>query len=170
MAGYLIAQNQNGEIQLQVRDASGAVMEATGRLESSDTGINRRFHTNVQGRASLENLPSGSYRVELSRAGFATGSLTIELGAEKIISRTITMQPASQHFKTDVVSATPLNGADLTADQTDLLRHLRVAPSRDRRLSPGGLFLHRPLCRRGTFLLFERRSRNRPRHSIPQGI
>lgn len=117
VAGHLTAQTQKGEIQLQVRDASGAAMSATGRLENSDAGINRRFHTDVQGRASLRNLPSGSYRVEISRAGFTTESLTIELSAGKTVSQTITMPPASQSFQTDVVSATPLTGVDLTADQ-----------------------------------------------------
>ena len=65
----------------------------------------------------MANLPSGGYRVEISRPGFATQSLAIEVGAGKSVSQTITMQPASQRFQTDVVSATPLSGADLTADQ-----------------------------------------------------
>jgi outer membrane receptor protein involved in Fe transport len=117
VADHLVAQNQNGKIQLQIKDTSGAAMEAAGKLESSDAGVKRRFHTDVQGRVRLENLPSGSYHVEISRAGFATESLAIELGAGKTVSQTITMQPASQSFQTDVVSTTPLTGADLTADQ-----------------------------------------------------
>src|SRR5579883_2788725 len=99
LAGGLAAQNQNGEIELHVRDASGAVMQANGRLESTDTRVHRRFHTDMQGRVRLEDLPPGTYHVDIFRSGFASQSLSIDLGPGRTALQTITMQPAAQSFQ-----------------------------------------------------------------------
>jgi outer membrane receptor protein involved in Fe transport len=113
----LHAQTPSGEIRLQVKDPSGAAMEVSGKLESLSPGVQRNFQTNAQGTYTLESLPYGRYRLEVSKSGFATQSAVIDVRPGRSISRTITMSLASQTSKVDVVSATPLGGTDLARDQ-----------------------------------------------------
>jgi outer membrane receptor protein involved in Fe transport len=113
----LHAQTPSGEIRLQVKDPSGAAMEVSGKLESLSPGVQRNFQTNAQGTYTLESLPYGRYRLEVSKSGFATQSAVIDVRPGRSISRTITMSLASQTSKVDVVSATPLGGTDLARNQ-----------------------------------------------------
>ncbi len=111
------AQTPRGEIRVQVKDPSGAAMEASGTLENLTAGGQRSFQTNAQGTYTLDNLPYGRYRLEISRTGFVTQVVSIDVQSRRPISRLVTMALTSQTFKTDVVSATPLAGTDLTTEQ-----------------------------------------------------
>ena len=113
----LHAQNPNGEIHVQVKDPSGAAMEASGKLESLAPRVRRTFETDTLGSYIFANLPYGRYRLEISKTGFATQSVQIDVQSGKPVSRTVTMALASQASKVDVVSATPLVGTDLSRDQ-----------------------------------------------------
>jgi len=113
----LYGQSPEGAIRLQVKDPSGAVMKASGKLESLAPGVRRSFQTDARGTYSLGNLPYGRYRVEISKAGFATQSVPIDVQSATPISRTVTMALRSQTSKVDVVSVTPLAGTDLSIDQ-----------------------------------------------------
>jgi outer membrane receptor protein involved in Fe transport len=113
----LHGQTPQGEIRVQVKDPSGSAMEASGKLESAASGVERSFHSDVQGNYVLQNLPYGRYRLEISKAGFVTQSVSIDVQSARPISRTISLVLASPTFKTDVVSATPLAGTNLTTDQ-----------------------------------------------------
>ena len=57
--GAVYAQAPRGTIRLQVTDPSGAVMQASGRLENLAGGVARDFQTDSQGAVKLENLPFG---------------------------------------------------------------------------------------------------------------
>lgn len=107
----------NGKIHIQVKDPSGAAMQASGKLESLAPGVQRNFQTDMRGRYTFGNLPYGRYRLEISRAGFANQSLMIDLQSATPISRTVTLALTSQISKLDVVSTTPLAGTNLTTDQ-----------------------------------------------------
>jgi outer membrane receptor protein involved in Fe transport len=113
----LHAQNPDGEIRVQVKDPSGAAMEASGKLESLVPGVQRTFETDALGTYTISNLPYGRYRLEVSKTGFATQSVVIDVQSGRPISRTLTMALGSQASKVDVVSATPLAGTDLSIDQ-----------------------------------------------------
>jgi outer membrane receptor protein involved in Fe transport len=113
----LHAQSPQGEIRVQVKDPSGAAMEASGKLESSALRTQRSFQTDTQGTYTVGNLPYGRYRLEISKDGFVTQSAQIDVQSATPISRTITMALSGQASKVDVVSATPLAGTDLTRDQ-----------------------------------------------------
>jgi len=113
----LRGQSPNGEIRVQIKDPSGAVMEASGKLESLAPGVQRTFQTDVHGTYSLVNLPYGRYRLEISKTGFATQSVVIDVESGTPILRTIKMALSSQTSKLDVVATTPLAGTDLTTDQ-----------------------------------------------------
>jgi outer membrane receptor protein involved in Fe transport len=102
---------------VQIIDPAGVAMEASGKLESLAFGTQRSFQTDAQGTYNLDNLPYGRYRLEISRAGFVRQSILIEVHSRRPVLRTITMVLAAPTFKTDVVSATPLAGTDLTTEQ-----------------------------------------------------
>jgi outer membrane receptor protein involved in Fe transport len=113
----LLAQSPQGEIRLQVKDPSGAPMQASGKLENVAGGLARDFQTDSQGAVVLGNLPFGRYRLLLSKSGFTTQSVTINVQSAAPIARTISMEIGTQASKLDVVSETPLAGTDLQINQ-----------------------------------------------------
>ena len=111
----LQGQNSSGEIRLEVKDPSGAAMQASVHLSGS--GGDRRSQTDVQGAYTFSNLPSGRYRLEVTKDGFTTQSMLIDVQSGTPISRTVTLELAPQASRIDVVAATPLPGSDLPIDQ-----------------------------------------------------
>ena len=68
----LLGQRSAGEVRLEVKDPSGAAVEASGTLENLATGADQTFQTDAQGGIPSETWPYGRYRLQVSRAGFAT--------------------------------------------------------------------------------------------------
>ena len=64
-------------------------MQASGRLESTTGGVARDFQTDAQGIVVLGNLPFGRYRLEVSKTGFTTQSVAIDVQSATPIARTI---------------------------------------------------------------------------------
>ena len=91
--GAVLVQGQQptGEIRLQVQDPSGAVVEAAVRLRSPAAGLERTFQTDTQGSLSLPGLPFGRYSVEISKNGFATSSVEINVQTPSPVSQTVTL-------------------------------------------------------------------------------
>ncbi len=116
-AKWLAAQDLTGEIQLQVKDSSGAAMEASGTLRNLAGVVQRGFQTDAHGMYRFSGLAFGKYRLEVSKTGFATQSLLIEVKSATVISRSITMTLGAQSTRVDVVATTPLVGTDLSTDQ-----------------------------------------------------
>ena len=116
-AASLQAQQPTGEIRLEVKDPSGIAMAASGRLRSLGAGVNRSFRTDMQGVYTFQSLPYGRYRLQISRNGFATQSLAIDVQSPAPVSRSITLALAAQASRIDVVGATPLVGMGLSIDQ-----------------------------------------------------
>src|SRR5690348_6869002 len=73
----LTGQNSSGEIRLAVKDPSGAAMPASVHLAGS--GGDRRLQTDAQGTYTFSNLSSGRYRLEVSKDGFTTQSMLIDV-------------------------------------------------------------------------------------------
>jgi outer membrane receptor protein involved in Fe transport len=109
------AQGPVGTIRLEVKDQSGAALEASGRLSSA--GIDLSFQTDGRSAYIFDNLPFGRYKLEISKRGFATQSLPIDVRSETPISRTVTLGLAALASEVDVVATTPLPGVDLLPDQ-----------------------------------------------------
>lgn len=151
-AGIVFGQRPPGEIRLQVKDPSGAPVDASGRLENLSGGAARDFHTDSQGAAVLGNLPSGHYRLTVSKAGFATQSETIQVESASAVSRLISLTIGAQTARVEVVGTTPLPGMNLplneipapvqTASQTDIANSTAVnlGDLMNRRLN--GVFLN----------------------------
>jgi outer membrane receptor protein involved in Fe transport len=117
IAVALHAQNPAGSIHVQVKDPSGAPMEASGKLESRVLGIKRDFQTDSQGVYTFGNLPFGTYRLEVSKAGFVTRSVAIDVHSTTPVAQSLVLLIEIQAAKVDVISATPLAGTDLMTDQ-----------------------------------------------------
>jgi outer membrane receptor protein involved in Fe transport len=113
----LHAQPPQGEIRVQIKDSSGAAMQASGKLESVAGGASRDFQTDAQGVVVLGNLPLGRYRLLVSKSGFTTQSVSINVQSATPVTRTISMEIGAQASKVDVVSETPLAGTDLQINQ-----------------------------------------------------
>lgn len=106
---------QSGELRLEVRDPSGAGMQARGRLRGQ--AIDRRFESDSQGNAVLGQLAAGRYRLDLAKEGFAPQSILIDVESSAI-SRSVTMALSNAAFSVNVVSGTPLGGSDLMLEET----------------------------------------------------
>jgi len=117
MSVLLCGQSQTGEIRIQVQDAAGLAMEASGKLESLVSKADLSFKTDSQGAYTFANLSPGRYRLDVSKIGFATQSVLIDVESGKPVSRTVMMVLATQASRIDVVAATPLPGTDLPIDQ-----------------------------------------------------
>lgn len=111
----LNAQN-SGQIRIDVKDPSGAAVTASGTLHTPG-GSAQAFDTDSSGSYTFNSLGAGRYRLDVSKTGFATQSLPIEVSAGVNVSRTITLELSAQASKVDVVEATPLAGTDLPIDQ-----------------------------------------------------
>jgi outer membrane receptor protein involved in Fe transport len=106
-----------GELRMEVKDPSGKAITATGKLDSLATGLSRPFQTDAQGKYTFEGLIYGRYRLEVSRDGFATQSVLINLRSNEPITRAITLAVSSLAFKLDVIASTPLPGVDLAPEE-----------------------------------------------------
>jgi outer membrane receptor protein involved in Fe transport len=113
---FLKAQTQSpiGSIHVEVKDPSGAPTEASGKLTGPVTAS---FRTDPTGQYTATNLPYGSYQLEISKNGFTTQSIPIEVESATPLRRTVTLALRSTAYKVDVVAATPLPGGDLALNQ-----------------------------------------------------
>src|SRR3954469_19252855 len=72
-------QTPSGQIHLEVKDSSGAAASASGTLTQLPSGQNRRYQTDNIGNFTFENLPYGRYRLEVSKPGFATQAILLDV-------------------------------------------------------------------------------------------
>jgi outer membrane receptor protein involved in Fe transport len=89
-------------------------MEAAGKLQSLADGVARSVRTDRQGLVHIENVPYGRYRLEVSRNGFATQTLFIDVQSGTPVVRKVTMALGATSVTVDVVAATPLPGSALS--------------------------------------------------------
>jgi outer membrane receptor protein involved in Fe transport len=111
-----MGQASTPQLHVEVKDPSGAAVQASGKLENLDTGMEHAFQTDSQGVFNADLTPA-HFRLEISRVGFATQSLTFEVHGATPVSRTITLALAGQATRIDVVEATPLPGTDIPLDE-----------------------------------------------------
>jgi outer membrane cobalamin receptor len=90
-----LAQRSTGELRLSVVDSTGAALSARGTLTAVSTQVRRDFSTDDEGRYIARDLPFGSYRLELRRAGFTTYTTIITIGSALPAERRATMAVAA---------------------------------------------------------------------------
>ncbi len=113
---FSYGQPATGQIHIEVRDPSGAVIEASGQL-LDPAGENHPFQTSPDGVYTFSDLSAGRYRLEVSKVGFATQTLLIDVSPGATVSRAVHLALAAQASAVDVVAATPLPGTDLPVDE-----------------------------------------------------
>jgi outer membrane receptor protein involved in Fe transport len=141
----LQAQRPVGEIRLDVADPSGAPMEASGKLRSLATGTERAFRTDANGKYVFSNLTYGRYRLEVSRSGFSTQSVLIDVEAPAPVLRNVVLPLGTASSQIEVVATTPLPGSDLPV--RDIAAQVQTASQQDIQAS-GALDLSDLLNRR----------------------
>ncbi len=139
------AVGQTAELRVEVKDVSGAAMDAGGTLQHLGNGISRSFRTASDGVWTFTSLPPGRYRLEVSRSGFTTHSEVLDLTAGPPVARTVTLPLGASAFKLDVVDTTPLAGTGLALDE--IPTPVQTATSKDLQQS-GALDLSELLNRR----------------------
>jgi outer membrane receptor protein involved in Fe transport len=92
-------------------------MKVAGTVRGLSNGVSRTFQTDTRGMYTIESLPYGRYRVEISREGFAAQTLLIDVRSGAPIARAVTMALSPQAAKIDVVAPTPLPGTDIPLDE-----------------------------------------------------
>jgi hypothetical protein len=93
-----------GELRIEVKDPSGKALEAAGKLDNLATGVSHGFQTDSQGKHAFEGLPYGRYRLEVSREGFATQSVLINVQSNETVTRAVTLALSSLAYKLDVIA------------------------------------------------------------------
>ena len=129
VAALVFSQSEAGELRIRVQDASGLAMEASGKLEGLASKTDLSFQTDPGGTYTFSSLSPGRYRLEISKAGFATQSVLIDVESGTPVSRTVMMALATQASRIDVVAATPLPGTDLPIDE--IAAPVQTASARD---------------------------------------
>ena len=79
--------------------------------------MQRSFETDAQGTLTLGNLPYGRYKLQISKPGFVTQSISIDVRSITPISRTISMALSSQASQVNVVATTALPGIELPINE-----------------------------------------------------
>ena len=114
LAGIAAYAQSTGEIRLQVKDPSGAALQASGHVAGPAT--DRTFRTDAHGAFSLGGLAFGRYDLEVSRPGFASRSITVDINTPAPVSEVVTLLIQSASTSVTVFSPTPIGQPDQSLD------------------------------------------------------
>ena len=109
-AGTSAAQSFPGRINGVVKDPQGAaVPEATVKLSSPSTGLERTETTDASGEFNFPNLAVGAYQITISKSGFQTMTLTdITTSESEVNTLTPTLTVGTHTSEIQVTSAPAL--------------------------------------------------------------
>lgn len=108
---------QTGQIDIDVKDPSGAAAAASGTLSRLSAGVTQSYETDAQGHYMFGGLVPGRYRLEVVAQGFATRALLVDVDSDMPVQLPITLEVGSDTTRVNVVASTPLPGVDLLVDQ-----------------------------------------------------
>lgn len=108
---------QSGQINLEVKDASGATAASTGTLARLSAGVVQSFETDAQGHYTFNGLALGRYRLEVVAQGFLKQAVLVDVDADTPVNLPITLEVGSEATRVDVISAAPLPGVELLLSQ-----------------------------------------------------
>jgi outer membrane receptor protein involved in Fe transport len=115
LAGTAAYAQATGEIRLQVNDPAGAALQASGHLAGPDT--DSTFRTDAHGAFSLSGLAFGRYHLDVSRPGFASRSITIDINTPAPVTEQLTLRIQSASASVTVFSPTPIGQPDQSLDE-----------------------------------------------------
>jgi len=104
----IVAQVNQGELQLHITDPAGAGPGATVRIASQASQYSRNLSTDKLGTLDVQHLPFGLYRIEVDRGGFAPLTRTIEIRSAIPVKEKITLSISTQQ-QSIIVSDTLLD-------------------------------------------------------------
>ena len=121
------AQRTVGQVRIEVRDAAGAPVDASGTLESDATQVRRAFDIDSTGVHVAIDLPFGVYRVEVMRAGFERSVGAVDVRSALPVTHQVTLTLAGFRTAVSVIAAPatildPYRGAAANSIGADLLR------------------------------------------------
>jgi hypothetical protein len=114
LAGVLVgvslyAQGQLSQIQGTVQDASGAAVPgAVVKVTKTDTGAVRTVNSGADGAYVVADLPTGPYRVEVSKAGFATAvqtGIVLEVATNPTVNISLKVGNVSEQVQVEANAA-----------------------------------------------------------------
>ncbi len=118
VCSFVVEAQSSGEIRVEVVDASGSAVAATGLLESLSTGLRRSFRADAQGSFTLADLPFGRYRLRLSKEGFSTHVSVIEVSSSTpVVKKSIPLALGVSTYAVSVAATTPLAGFDRPVEE-----------------------------------------------------
>lgn len=102
----------SSEIRVEVRDASGAGVEASVLAEALEGTFRRSVRSDARGTAAISGLAPGAYRIRVSKDGFATHAAAVDVPAGASVTHPVTLAVGPSVYGVTVTSATPLPGLD----------------------------------------------------------
>jgi hypothetical protein len=113
---YLHAQNSRGSLRGTVQDASGArISSARIVAKLADSSVQREASSEDRGEFRLDDLAPGSYRIEISAAGFAPAQADVAIAVATVRDITVTMKPAGTSETVNVQG----NSSSITTETID---------------------------------------------------
>lgn len=113
LAGIALHAQETGELRVEIKDPTGAAVEASVTLRNARTKFQKTIQADTRGVADFTELAYGKYRLDILRSGFAPQSAQVELRSATPVVRAITLALSAQAARIDVVASTPLPGIDL---------------------------------------------------------
>jgi hypothetical protein len=143
------AQSQRGQLRLEVRDAQGAGVVASGVILCEGNDFQRTFRVAAEGNYLLQDLPFGMYRLSLSADGFATWSEVVEVHSVLPVKLRITLSVAPVNTTVQVDAGATfvdptVTGSLYSVGHQSIRENLSSQPGRDllqlTASAPGWLF------------------------------
>ncbi len=85
------AQRVRGELHVEVHDPQGSALAATAKLASEANQLHRTVQIGADGRATIQDLPFGIYRLSLTAENFAPWNKLIEIRSEVPVRVVVTL-------------------------------------------------------------------------------
>src|SRR5882757_11005134 len=97
------AQQDRGELRIEVRDPQGAALVAQGELVSAGNQFQLNFHVGEDGRYVAKSLAFGVYRVRVTHSGFVPSSQLVEIRSmvPQHLSVTLGLTPLETQLEVD---------------------------------------------------------------------
>ena len=77
---FLYAQNDAGELRLQVRDSTGLPLQCSAEIVSKAADFHISTTTDKAGRLTIRALPFGVYSVRIRHPGFSDRVMEVQIG------------------------------------------------------------------------------------------
>jgi hypothetical protein len=111
-AAPLFCQSNSGELRVKVVDPSGVGVKTTVQIVSEANAYRQTLATDDKGEMDLQRLPFGVYQLEVTQAGFAAASASVEIRSSLPLEYTIQLKLPSVKQSVTVTAANTLIDPD----------------------------------------------------------